>query len=69
MYNITAMKNRPLKFGLGVWGVVAAGAGITWVAVEVRSRCLGEGRRGCRGTHMYWGRQLLCAPIYTRWCS
>lgn len=31
MYNITAMKSRKLKFGLGVAGVVGGGAAIPWV--------------------------------------
>ena len=31
MYNILAMKNRKLKFGLGVVTLVGAGAAIPWV--------------------------------------
>lgn len=34
MYNLGAMKNRGLKFGLGITTCVVAGCAIPWVAVQ-----------------------------------
>lgn len=40
MYNITAMKNRKLKFGLAVGGVVVGGCAIPWVSAGSAKQCL-----------------------------
>jgi hypothetical protein len=34
MYNITAIKNRKIKFGAAVAGLVGLGAAIPWIAAQ-----------------------------------
>lgn len=44
MYNITTMKNRKLKFGLGVAAVVVGGSAIPWVGRVTCTDPIGGGK-------------------------